>query len=242
MVYGFCRSQSFTVSVYRLVPDDDNTKKMRGEIKTLNSSKRDFDKEATSWDSPPRVKLAVDISRAILGRIQLKPDMDILDFGCGTGLVTFPLGSLVHSVTGMDTSKGMLEVFEGKAQRKQVDNIKTLHLDLAKGDIVSGRYHVVISSMTLHHVKDTLALLKQFHLVLYPGGYIAIADLDEEGGRFHDHNDGVFHFGFDREKLCQLFVEAGFTSVSSMTAAEMNKPDAQGQERVFSVFLITGRK
>ena len=208
----------------------------------MNSDKRDFDKEAASWDSPPRVKLAADVSGAILGRIHLKPDMDVLDFGCGTGLVTFPLGSLVHSITGVDTSKGMLEVFEGKVQRKQIDNIKTLHLDLDKGYTLSGHYHVVISSMTLHHVKDTLDILKQFHRVLYPGGYIAIADLDEEGGRFHDNNDGVFHFGFNRDKLCQLFVEAGFTSVSSTTAAQMNKPDAQGQDRVFSVFLITGRK
>ncbi|MFH1397241.1 MAG: class I SAM-dependent methyltransferase [Candidatus Omnitrophota bacterium] len=209
---------------------------------TLNSTKRDFNKEAASWDSPPRVKLASDVSSAILGHIQLKSDMDILDFGCGTGLVSFPLSSLVHSITGVDTSKGMLEVFGRKVQSKQVDNIKTLHRDLAKGDTITGRYHVIISSMTLHHVKDTPDLLKQFHRVLYPGGYIAIADLDEEGGRFHGNNDGVFHFGFDREKLCRLLVRVGFTDVSFTTATQMNKPDAQGQDRVFSVFLIIGRK
>ena len=208
----------------------------------MNLTKRDFDKEAASWDSPPRVKLAADVSKAILGHLQLKPNMDVLDFGCGTGLVSFPLGSLVHSVTGVDTSKGMLEVFKGKVQREQIDNIKTLYLDLAKGDTVSGRYHVIISSMTLHHVKDILGLLKQFYRALLPGGYIAIADLDEEGGRFHGNNDGVFHFGFDREKLCHLFVKAGFTDVFSTTATQMNKPDAQGQDRVFSVFLITGCK
>ena len=208
----------------------------------MNLTKRDFDKEAASWDSPPRVKLAADVSKAILGHLQLKLDMDVLDFGCGTGLVSFPLGSLVHFITGVDTSKGMLEVFKGKVQREQIDNIKTLYLDLAKGDTVSGRYHVIISSMTLHHVKDILGLLKQFYRALLPGGYIAIADLDEEGGRFHGNNDGVFHFGFDREKLCHLFVKAGFTDVFSTTATQMNKPDAQGQDRVFSVFLITGRK
>ncbi|HNX82709.1 MAG TPA: class I SAM-dependent methyltransferase [Candidatus Omnitrophota bacterium] len=208
----------------------------------MNSTKRDFDKEAASWDSPPRVKLAADVSKAILGQIQLKPDMELLDFGCGTGLVSFPLSSQVHSITGVDTSKGMLEVFEGKIKSKQVENIKTLHLDLEKGDTVSGRYHAIISSMTLHHVKDTVNLIRQFHRVLLPGGYIAIADLDEEGGRFHSNNDGVFHFGFDREKLCQLFVEAGFRDVSSATATQMNKLDSQGQDKVFSIFLITGRK
>lgn len=208
----------------------------------MNSSKRDFDKEAASWDSPPRVKLAADISKAILEHLVLKFDMDVLDFGCGTGLVSFPLNSLVHSITGVDSSKGMLEVFEGKVQREQVDNIKALHLDLAKGDAISGRYHAIISSMTLHHVEDTKDLLEQFYRILLPGGHVAIADLDEEGGRFHDNNDGVFHFGFDREKLRHLFVKAGFIDVISMAAAQMNKPDSQGQERMFSIFLITGRK
>jgi ubiquinone/menaquinone biosynthesis C-methylase UbiE len=208
----------------------------------LNLTKRDFDKEAASWDSPSRVKLAADVSKAILGHLQLKPDMDVLDFGCGTGLVTFALSFLVNSITGVDTSKGMLEVFEGKVQSKQINNIKTLHLDLDKGDTINGRYHVIISSMTLHHVEDTLDILKQFYRVLLPGGHIALADLDEEGGRFHENNDGVFHFGFDREKLCNLFVEAGFKDVVSTTATQMNKPDSQGQDRMFSVFLITGRK
>jgi len=211
-------------------------------LKINHTAKRDFDTEAASWDSPPRVQLAADVSKAILREIKLKPNMDILDFGCGTGLVSFPLSSQVNSITGVDTSKGMLAVFDGKIQDKQIGNIKTLYLDLAKGDTIAGYYHVIISSMTLHHVQDTLSLLKHFSQALFPGGYIAIADLDEEGGRFHSNNDGVFHFGFDRQKLCDLFVEAGFRDISSTTAAEMKKPDAQGQDRVFSVFLITGRK
>jgi 2-polyprenyl-3-methyl-5-hydroxy-6-metoxy-1,4-benzoquinol methylase len=208
----------------------------------LNTRKRDFDKEAASWDSPPRVTLASDISHAIARYIPLKPDMDVLDFGCGTGLVTFPLRSLVHSITGADTSKGMLEVLEGKVRSNRVDNIKTLYLDWSKSDVITGHYHVIISSMTLHHVRDVRVLLKQFYQVLRPGGHIAIADLDEEGGRFHDNNDGVFHSGFDRVKLCNLFVKAGFAGVSSTTAAYMNKHDSRGKNRMFSIFLITGRK
>jgi len=64
--------------------------------------------------------------------------------------------------------------------------------------------------MTLHHIKDVRGLLKRFHHALLPGGYIAIADLDKEDGRFHDNHDGVFHHGFDRDELGLLFAEAGF--------------------------------
>jgi SAM-dependent methyltransferase len=96
--------------------------------------------------------------------------------------------------------------------------------------------------MTFHHVKDIRMLLDQCYKVLKPGGLISIADLDEEGGRFHDSNDGIFHFGFDRDKLHQLFLEAGFTDVGAIDAAQIHKPDVEGRDRVFRVFLMTGRK
>ncbi len=178
----------------------------------------------------------------MLGRLQLTQDMDILDFGCGTGLVTLPCHALVHAITGVDSSKGMLEVFEGKAREQQAGNIKTRYLDVTQGDAIGDHYHAVVSSMTRHHVKDTQKLLEHFYGALLPGGQIAMADLDEEGGRFHDNNDGVFHFGFNREKLGRLFIDAGFTDVRCMTAAQMNKPTSQAQDRLFSVFLVTGRK
>ena len=208
----------------------------------MNLGKRDFDKEAATWDTPPRVKLAGDISKAMLGRLHLTKDMDILDFGCGTGLVTLPFNALVYSITGVDSSKGMLEVFESKIQKQQVDNVKTRYLDLTKGDVVGDHYYAIVSSMTLHHVKDTQKLLEHFYGALLPGGQIAIADLDEEDGRFHDNNDGVFYFGFNREKLGGLFVDAGFTYIQLATAAQMKKTGADGQDRVFDVFLVTGRK
>ncbi len=54
----------------------------------MNAEKRDFDKEAASWDEhPARIKLANDITHAISEQIVLMPEMDIMDFGCGTGLL-----------------------------------------------------------------------------------------------------------------------------------------------------------
>ena len=44
------------------------------------------------------------------------------------------------------------------------------------------------------------------------GGYLCINDLVKEDGTFHDEhkNDGVEHFGYDKEELCQLIVDNGF--------------------------------
>jgi hypothetical protein len=76
---------------------------------------------------------------------------------------------------------------------------------------------------------------------LVPGGRLALADLDLEGGRFHADKLGVFHSGFDRAALAQIVATAGFDQVRTETAAEVVKPDDQGEMRGFTVFLLTGQ-
>lgn len=202
---------------------------------------RDFDREAGNWDTPPRVRLANDIAAAVIQRVHLDREMDVLDLGCGTGLLSLQLAPLVRSVTGVDSSKGMLEVLQGKAERAGLDNVTGLAADLDEDKSVAGRYHLVVSSMTLHHIQDVPRLLGRLRRSLHPGGYIALADLDKEDGGFHSDNTGVFHFGFDREELGRHFREAGFSDVGAATAAQMTKPAANGGERTFSIFLMTGR-
>jgi 2-polyprenyl-3-methyl-5-hydroxy-6-metoxy-1,4-benzoquinol methylase len=209
----------------------------------MSAEKKDFDKEAASWDEhPTRVKLASDVADAITRHITLTPDMDVLDFGCGTGLLSLRLQPLVRSITGVDSSRGMLDVLEAKVARQKLANVRTLRLDLDEGDVLTGSYDAIVSSMTLHHVREIEPLLARFSDVAAPGGYLCIADLDLDGGLFHDSDVGVFHFGFDRAKLRGAFEEAGFGDVLDATAAEVVKKAADGQTRRFTVFLLWGRK
>jgi len=96
----------------------------------MNVEKRDFDKEAARWDEhPARVKLAADIASAILKQIMLKPDMDVLDFGCGTGLLTLRMAPMVKSITGVDSSLGMINVLREKATKQRQTNVRVVQLD-----------------------------------------------------------------------------------------------------------------
>jgi 2-polyprenyl-3-methyl-5-hydroxy-6-metoxy-1,4-benzoquinol methylase len=209
----------------------------------MNSERRDFDKEAATWDEvPTRIKLANDIAAAISSEAVLTSNMDILDFGCGTGLLTLQLQPLVHSITGVDSSQGMIDVLNAKIAVRNLLNIRTLYLDTEKGNILKGTYHLIVSSMTLHHVKEIRPLLDQFYRTLTHSGYLCIADLDLDNGQFHGNNDGVFHFGFDRVLLRQDFMGAGFDDIHDRTAAEVIKPDSDRRMRTFNVFLMTGRK
>ncbi len=207
----------------------------------MNNQQRDFDKEAANWDEQPtRVKLAEDVAGAIIQQVALSPGMDVLDFGCGTGLLALKLAPLVKSITGADTSQGMLDVFKAKAAQQGRANVLARHLRPDRGP--DGLYDAIVSSMTFHHVEHIDALLAQLVRTLKTPGSLCVADLDLDQGEFHDNNAGVFHCGFERTALCEAFVKAGLSQVQAVTAAEVTKPARNGNLRKFSVFLITGQK
>lgn len=163
-------------------------------------AKHDFDKDAASWDDKPgRVKLVKDIANAITREINLTPSMDVLDFGCGTGLLTTQLQPFVRSITGVDSSRGMLDVLKRKIKDQKLKNVQTRYLDIEKDGILEGSYNMIASSMTFHHIRNIRFVLDQFYNILLSAGNLCIADLDVDGGQFHENNDGVFHSGFDRE-------------------------------------------
>jgi len=209
----------------------------------MTGEKRDFDAAAATWDeNPGRVRMAHDVARAILGTIRPGPAMDVLDFGCGTGLLTLALQPHVRTIIALDSSQGMLDVLNKKITAQDIKNVRTRHVDLEKGDELPGTFDLVVSSMTFHHIRDTGMLLDRMASVLRPAGRIAIADLDSDEGKFHDSNEGVFHFGFDRHTMRKSFEAAGFVSVRNRTAAILQKPGPDGGMRSFTVFLMTGEK
>jgi 2-polyprenyl-3-methyl-5-hydroxy-6-metoxy-1,4-benzoquinol methylase len=209
----------------------------------MSSGKWSFDKEAAGWDqNPTRVKLARDVASAILEEKVLTPDMDVLDFGCGTGLLALQLSPLARSVTGMDSSRGMLDVFGGKIHEQHTANVTLQHVDLDRGDVLQGSYDLIVCSMTLHHVREPGILLHQFHRILSHRGHLCLADLDPEEGQFHGENETVFHHGFDRAVLQGILLDAGFAGIRDKTAASVAKPAPDGKMKSFSVFLMTGQK
>ena len=166
----------------------------KSESKVTAENRKDFDKEAAQWDSNPgRVKLACDVGAAIIATIPLTRDMAVIDFGCGTGLLTLKLQPLVKSITGVDNSLGMLAMLKKKIAEQGLGNVLTQHVDFEKGQRVAGQYDLIVSSMVLHHIPDTLELFKEWLNLLSPNGQVCFADLDTEDGAFHGENTGVHH-------------------------------------------------
>jgi cyclopropane fatty-acyl-phospholipid synthase-like methyltransferase len=197
-----------------------------------------FDQAAATWDEQPRrVRLAGAVADEIARQIHLWHDMDVLDFGCGTGLLTLALQPLVRSVTGADASSGMLDVLKQKVQAQGLANVETILLDREVPLSLDARFHLIVSSMALHHVANLAPLFSRFHEQLEPGGRVALADLDREDGSFHEDARDVFHLGFERSELQTLLAAAGFVGLDVTTATIARK-----ENRDYPVFLITGRR
>ena len=175
-----------------------------------------FDQSAATWDNEPRrIALMKAVGEAILREARPTKDMDMLDYGCGTGLVSLFLLPHVRSVTGADNSPGMLEVLNQKIGEARIANMRVMRLNLEHDSLPDERYHLIVTSMTMHHVADTGKVLRAFHELLHPGGNLCIADLDTEPGVFHppEAAESVHHHGFDRDGLKGLLAAAGFTDM-----------------------------
>jgi len=203
-----------------------------------------FDARAAAWDaSPHRRKLARDIVLAMEKAGVFQGGVEAaLDFGCGTGLLTLELAGRCGRVTGLDTSTGMLAELVAKIEGAGLGNVGTLAADLAAGDPLPGRFDLVASAMALHHVPDPAAVLARLFAATEPGGRLALADLDSEGGSFHDESAGVHHSGFDRLDLADVLAGLGFSGIDAKTAATIEKPGKDGSVRPFTVFLMTARR
>jgi 2-polyprenyl-3-methyl-5-hydroxy-6-metoxy-1,4-benzoquinol methylase len=197
-----------------------------------------FDQEAATWDeNPRRIRLAKAVAQTIIQQVSLSGAMDVLDFGCGTGLLTLRLQPLVGTITGADTSPGMLEVMAGKLKGKELENVSCSLLPSSGSAMFEGIYDLIVSNMTLHHVQDLAALFRAFSDHLRAGGHVALADLDQEDGTFHGEVADVFHLGFHRGALKGLLASAGFVDLEDTTAYEIRR-----NGRDYPVFLVTGRK
>lgn len=195
-----------------------------------------FNHAAADWDKgDTRQKIAQAVFQTITSRIALLNHMEILDFGCGTGLLSFKIAPMVRSVTGVDLSEKMLEQLEAK-------NTPHLHVTPLCRNIVKEpvdkTFNGIVSSMAMHHVEDLDALFKTFRACLKRDGFVAIADLEAEDGTFHTHgNEGVHHFGFERETLRKIMEEAGFANVRFHDACTVDKESGK-----YPIFLVTATK
>lgn len=203
----------------------------------------EFDEKARDWDTPQKQQRAENVARAIRTAVALSPQMSALEYGCGTGQLSFELRDELGPILLADTSEGMLQVLREKIAAAGASDMTPIHLDLTQQPLPAQRFDLIYSAMTLHHIQDTAGILEKFFALLNPGGHLCVADLDEEDGMFHGHSAHPVHHGFEREALGKMVRAAGFSEVAFSDADTMQKEGADdGAVRTYSIFLMVARK
>src|SRR5512140_1752279 len=110
----------------------------------------DFDAKAKGWDEVPgRRERANAVAAAIREQVRLSIKMSALEYGCGTGLLSFALQPYLGKIILADSSAGMLEVVKEKIAASGVKNMSPLLLDLSRDPLSAQRFHFIYSLMTL---------------------------------------------------------------------------------------------
>ena len=175
------------------------------------------------------------IATLILQEIVYGPQMHLMDFGSGTGLLLEQIAPHVRKISAIDMSDAMNGMLAKKRPALPCE-LEIIKMDLSR-EVPKDTFDGIISSMTLHHVEDTLALFEKFYTLLGEGGTIALADLDTEDGSFHTTDTGVFHHGFNREQLLTTAKAAGFKELKIQSVGNVVKPYGE-----YGVFLLTGKR
>ncbi|MCT7649670.1 class I SAM-dependent methyltransferase [Aliarcobacter butzleri] len=176
-----------------------------------------FDERAKDWD---KKQTTLDKSDACINHLKEKIDFsnikNILDYGCGTGLIAFNLVEENNEVLGLDNSYGMIEEFNKKVKEKNLSNIKAKKHNILEENLPKNSFDLIVISMSLHHIEDIDMFFKKSFEALKNGGYICINDLDKEDGSFHakHNNEGVYHFGFSKDELVETAKKIGFSDSS----------------------------
>lgn len=200
-----------------------------------------FDKRALTWDDEYRASRAKIIAQEIKKSIPMKEDYKALEFGCGTGLISFNLYDKFKHITLVDTSRGMIEVVNSKIQQYEANNMIAYEKDINSEPSIA-KYDIVYTSMVLHHIDDLGKTIESLAAMINKDGYLCIVDLTKDDGSFHKlEKDFKGHDGFEEEELKSLLSKAGLSDITYKVFFN-GKKNIEGKEVDYSLFIMVARK
>ncbi|HNZ42506.1 MAG TPA: class I SAM-dependent methyltransferase [Bacteroidales bacterium] len=199
-----------------------------------------FDKRAREWDdNPMHAERSAAIAEKIIEHLPATPVMRAMEYGAGTGILSFMLRDYFDEIVLLDSSREMLKVTGDKIIAAGAVNLKTRFFDLEKEELTDEKFDVIFTQMVLHHIEDVTLILKRFSTLLNEGGIVAIADLYPEDGTFHGE-DFKGHKGFDVNQFAQWLTKTGFAEIHHRPCFSIKK-QIGNETKEYPVFLITAK-
>ncbi|KAF2093649.1 putative methyltransferase [Rhizodiscina lignyota] len=227
-----------------------------------------FDKEAAKWDSNPFIhSCAKQAQEALLkhvpqlSRDDAKTTVDVLEIGCGTGVLSFLIAPYVRNIYAVDTSSGMIDALWAKlAAHETIKNITPICTLLETPDdpILQSadaggqpkRFDVILCHLTLHHIPELEGIFSLMGDLLKPGGMIALTDYEDfgpEASKFHAKFkwDDVCRHGVKKEEAEKVMKEIGYADINVARAFSCQKKLDEsygGGTMEFPFLLVMGKR
>lgn len=100
----------------------------------------------------------------------------ILDFGCGTGLLTEKFAPIVDEIVAVDTSARMIELLQRKTANSVIDNVTALQITVNTATInerpeLADKFDLIVASSVCSFLSDYEGTLDDLASVISGGGY-----------------------------------------------------------------------
>ncbi|HEV7344350.1 MAG TPA: class I SAM-dependent methyltransferase [Devosia sp.] len=129
-----------------------------------------WDKLAERYAQQPIADEAAYQRKLQLTRECLRPDMNVLEFGCGTGGTAIRHAPHVQHITAIDFSEAMLGIARDRASEAGVSNVSFQCADITRFDAPDASFDVVLGMSVLHLLADKDAAIAKVSRLLKPGG------------------------------------------------------------------------
>lgn len=140
----------------------------------MNQSAFFWDKIADRYAKSPVSDEAAYQKKLQATRNYFRPDMEVLEFGCGTGSTAIVHAPYVKHIHAIDISARMIEIAQGKADAADVKNITfeqaTLDEFTDEFNVLTPAFDVVLGLSILHLLENKEATIAKVYDMLKPGG------------------------------------------------------------------------
>jgi ubiquinone/menaquinone biosynthesis C-methylase UbiE len=136
----------------------------------MDQSARFWDKIAERYSKRPIADEAAYQKKLKVTREYFRPDMEVLEFGCGTGSTAITHAPYVKHIQAIDISSKMVEIAQGKADAKNVKNVTFEQSTIEEFSVSDQTLDAVLGLSILHLLDNKEEIIARVHKMLKPGG------------------------------------------------------------------------
>ena len=129
-----------------------------------------WDKIAKRYSKQPIADEAAYQKKLQVTRKYFQPDMEVLEFGCGTGSTAITHAPYVNRIQAIDISSKMIEIAQGKADAKNVENVIFEQSSINEFSVSDQTLDAVLGLSILHLLDNKEEVIAKVHKMLKPGG------------------------------------------------------------------------